>query len=809
MGCPCRHHRHPRRLDIAPGLTRLPRTVATYGEFRRAMLSDASARSQLDDWVAREPGDLGVLLVEMWAVACGVVAFADETICHECYLRTARLDGSLRRLIGLLGYRPRPAVAAAADVSFRVTGRNPVTIPAGTALRSGAVGEHPPQVFELLEELVAHPLANSFDVVAGPLDEVGEDAPGSGSTELGELTVLVSAPGLVAGTPVLVSDPAVVAVRRMTRVQPLRGPGPQRAVLRLSAPVEVAAATRWDDLSVSVSTGSSGLWTLAVTGLTQQAVTDSGGTTSLTLSSLQRQIATGDVVVVERGDRTRWFAVKAVEEVAYRIAADVTYEFDDDDYTLPGASIAVTRVVLDADLDDVGRRGPGDSGSWKDRAPELTLRWGWVSAGRFATPVATSLDDAGAPLDVGAGLDAPWSDHAPDRFTVVDRDGRAVTAPGALDWESGEVVLGEVTWEPPLRFPVRVEANVGLATRGETVAAEVLGSGDAAATGQVFTLARSPLTYLGPSASGQEAVASSTLVVWVDGIRWDEVPHFVGVGPTDRVYVVRHTGDPDDPQGQGTEVVFGDGVRGARLPSGTDNVVADYRTGAGAVHPPAGSLAQVVRPVDGVAGVVNRAPAYGGADAASAREIRTDAPRSALLLGRIVSRADAAAVARETPGVVTADASYAWNPDRLASGILVRYIGDPGLAEGLRVRLRAMAERDVRIDAVVSPPHPVSVTVTLVADPRRRPADVVAAVVAALTGPEGALTPGVLGIDGALYRSRLAAAVVAVDGVLAVTGLLLDGAVFDAVGVAPSEGGHLDAVSGLTVVAQEEAGHGT
>ena len=802
MTCPCRHHDHPRPLDLPPGLTRLPRTVASYGEFRRAMLGDASARPELDDWVAREPGDLGVLLVELWAVACAILAFADETICHECYLRTTRLDGSLHRLVGLLGYRPRPAVAATAEVSFRVTGREPVVVPAGTALRSGAVGEHPPQVFELAEELLAHPLANGFDVVPGTEDEIAETTPGSGLATFGELTVLVTAPGLVGGAPVLVATPTQTTVRTTTRVTPLRGPGPQRAVLQLAAPVSLAAGTRWDEVSVAVPTLSAGLWTLAVTGFTQPAISTSGVTT-LTLATLQRQYAVGDTVVLERAGLFRWFTVTSVKETTYRVAPDVDYSVDGDDYTLPGASALITQLVLDAGIDSAAHRDPADTATWGEAvAAQITVRGGWTTAGTFETPVASTLADAADGLDVGAELDAPWSEHRPERFTVVDLDGRAVTAAGALDWETGEVTLEEVAWEPPLRFPVRVDGNVATATRGESVLGEVLGSGDAAQVNQVFALALAPLTYLGPSATDGDAAATSTLTVWVEGIRWDEVPHFVGTGPADRVYVVRH---PDD---GGTEVVFGDGVRGARLPTGTDNVVADYRHGAGAVHPPGGSIAQVVRPVAGVAGVVNRAAAYGGADAAGPDELRADAPRSALLLGRVVSREDAAAVARETPGVVTAVASYAWNPDRLASGILVRYLGDPGLAEGLRGRLRALAERDVRIDAVVSPAQPVTLTVTLVPDPRRRAADVGAAVVEALTGPGGALTAEVLGIDGPLFRSRVAGAVVGVDGVQAVTGLLLDGAVFDQPAVVPPEGWHLEAVTGLTVVLEEATGHG-
>lgn len=802
MPCPCRHHCHPRPIDIPSGLPHLPRMVASFGEFRRAMLSDASTRAELDDWTAREPGDLGILAVEMWAVACEIVAFADETICHECFLRTARLEESARRLIALLGYRPRPAVAATADVSFRVDGRNPVVLPAGVALRSGAFDEHPPQVFELGSAVVAHPLANRFRVEPGALDEIPESSPGSGVAELAELVVVVEGKGLATGGLVLVETPTGALVRQVERAVAQRGPGPQRRTLVLASPVELAAGTRWDELTVATPSRRAGLWTLDVTGFAQPGLSTSGGVTTLTLDALHRQFGAGETVVAERAGHARWFTVDRVEETTYRLSADATYSTDEGDYTLPGATAPVTRLVLDADINDADHRDASDTATWSDSdAAEITVHGGWTLAGTFEAPPATELPSSTTALDIGDELDTPWDEHEPSRFTVVDRDGRTVTADGSLDWDTGEVLLADTTWEPPLRHPIRVEANVGVATRGETVVGEVLGSGDAAQINQVLTLANSSLTYLGPSASGTSDVATSTLTVWVDGVRWDEVPHFVGSGPTDRVYVVRHTDDG------GTEVVFGDGILGARLPTGVDNVVADYRFGAGAIHPPAGSIAQLVEPVEAVNAVINRAAAYGGADAADLDEIRTDAPRSALLLGRIVSRHDAAAAATETPGVIAANADLAWSADRLDAVIVVRYIGDPGLAPGLRSRLRALAERDVKIDAVVAPAQPVAVTVTLRADSRRRPDEVGAAVEHALVGEGGALTPGVLGIDGPLFRSRLMAAVTAVDGVDAVTQVLLDGAPFDQFGVAPPEGGHLDGTAGLTVVA-EGAGDG-
>src|SRR5690606_12356625 len=139
--------------------------------------------------------------------------------------------------------------------------------------------------------------------------------------------------------------------------------------------------------------------------------------------------------------------------------------------------------------------------------------------------------------------------------------------------------------------------NVVTATRGESVFNEVLGSGDPRQKNQQFELRRKPLTYL--SAPSQPRGIASTLRVFVDGVAWTEVRSFFGSGPEDQVYIVRH----DDEQE--TLITFGDGVRGARLPSGVDNVIANYRFGSGAAAPPARAIEQIARPVEGLRAVVS------------------------------------------------------------------------------------------------------------------------------------------------------------------------------------------------------------
>src|SRR4029453_6836230 len=94
-------------------------------------------------------------------------------------------------------------------------------------------------------------------------------------------------------------------------------------------------------------------------------------------------------------------------------------------------------------------------------------------------------------------------------------------------------------------------------------------------------------------------------------------------------------------------VTFGDGTTGARLPTGVENITATYRFGAGAAKTPAGALSQLARPVAGLRRVVNPVAAGGGADADQPKDVRRNAPNSALLLGRAVSIPDFEALARE------------------------------------------------------------------------------------------------------------------------------------------------------------------
>ncbi|MEA5513578.1 putative baseplate assembly protein [Nodularia sp. UHCC 0506] len=199
-----------------------------------------------------------------------------------------------------------------------------------------------------------------------------------------------------------------------------------------------------------------------------------------------------------------------------------------------------------------------------------------------------------------------------------------------------------------------IYANVTPATHGETIE-EVLGSGDGTLTNQTFILNKPPLTYIpATTPSG----AKTTLELFVDGVRWQEVPSLYGLNHLDQNYITRIDDDGT------TTITFGDGEKGARLPSGLENIMARYRSGIGL----AGEIAQdslsllKTRPL-GIREVTNPVPATGAAAREALNEARTSAPLTVRTLDRIVSLQDFEDFSRAFAGIGKAKAEVIPNND--------------------------------------------------------------------------------------------------------------------------------------------------
>ncbi len=205
------------------------------------------------------------------------------------------------------------------------------------------------------------------------------------------------------------------------------------------------------------------------------------------------------------------------------------------------------------------------------------------------------------------------------------------------------------------RDSVTLNANTVRATHGET-SSQILGSGSGAQKNQRFTLLKPPLTYV---SSSTPSGSQSTLELRVNNILWSESPSLYPLGGNDQQYILRRTDDGR------TEVIFGDGEKGARLPTGQNNVVARYRTGLGLDgNVDAGALSMLMTRPPGVKGVSNPLPASGGADPETLDKARTNAPLTVRTLERIVTLADYEDFTRAFAGIGKAQAVDLWTGDR-------------------------------------------------------------------------------------------------------------------------------------------------
>lgn len=200
-----------------------------------------------------------------------------------------------------------------------------------------------------------------------------------------------------------------------------------------------------------------------------------------------------------------------------------------------------------------------------------------------------------------------------------------------------------------------IYANIAAATHGET-RQETLGSGNASLVFQKFVLKQTPLTFISAaSASG----TATTLQVRVNDILWKEASTFYGASPKDKIYTVRINDD-----GKVT-VMFGDGITGARLPTGTENIKATYRVGIGAeglVN--AGQLSMLLTQQLGVSKVSNPLAASGAEDPETMDKARQNAPLTVLTLDRIVSAKDFEDFTRAFAGIAKARTAILWSGEQ-------------------------------------------------------------------------------------------------------------------------------------------------
>ena len=279
---------------------------------------------------------------------------------------------------------------------------------------------------------------------------------------------------------------------------------------------------------------------------------------------------------------------------------------------------------------------------------------------------------------------------------VPDAGGNAHPLPG--DKIHTFITLAERLTYCYQRSSATINANVVRATHGET-RREVAGGGDPTQAMQQFPLKQAPLTFVAaPTPSG----VASTLSMWVNDVRWPEVASLSQLAPSQRGYISRRDND------ERSSVIFGDGVHGARLPGGADNIRALYRSGIGkGGNVAAGQITLATDKPLGVKAVHNPMRGSGGAGPDTIVQARTNAPLAVMALDRLVSVRDYADFARLFAGIAKAGAVLLSGAGGQLVQVVIAGIDDipidasSDLYRNLAAALRSFGDPHMRVRLVV------------------------------------------------------------------------------------------------------------
>lgn len=733
-----------------PGQAALAYRAGTYGTFFGAMLDRLNGA--LPALTTRELDDLSIALLDGWAIVADVLAFYQERIANEGFLRTALEKRSLVELANLVGYAPRPGVAAGAFLAYTLEKGGDVTLAAGNKAQSIPGPGETAQTFETSDALAARDVWNTI----GLRKTRPQEPSGTEPFYLGSLTTNLKANDVLLfvrpGAPPAGHTPEHTFVR-IAAVEPQAAFNRTKITPVADVPAKVEVAARVarstsdaprlgstlldrigevrEALILPPTTPPRSPQRLArsneeILGSDHDVTAQLFGALNSTVARSLYGALAGEAGTVAPQVEVYAFRLHAAPyghnapplppdpaSVANRRTASLEWPLApaDADPTLlsldarydriaAGGFVAI-RTFVDATstsattfadelelfvVRDVGERSRRDYGF---PATTTVLR---LDAPYFKTseelqtlevlrhvdvfaqserlqlaevPLAGDLPEDAAADPTVLELDGLYDGLAPGRYAIVA--GTRTDLPGVADAElvmiaatehranpnvPGDTLHTFVTLSSRLAFryareSVKIFGNVVRATHGET-RAEVLGSGDASLARQRFALKANPLTFVSsPTQSGSQ----SSLSVRVNGVRWNPTDDASALGPTDRAYVAV-TSDA------GTTVTFGDGIHGARLPTGTENAVATYRTGLGAHgNVAAGAIALLQSRPLGVKGVTNPKPASGGADPESLEDLRRNIPTALLALDRLVSVDDYEDLARTFAGVAKATAT--------------------------------------------------------------------------------------------------------------------------------------------------------
>ncbi|MET9019914.1 hypothetical protein ABZV93_08030 [Actinopolymorpha sp. NPDC004070] len=792
----------PPPTDPPPGLARLRRRLGDRTALRDDLLARMAAvrippangggsggdpmplGSLLD--VAGDP--TVVTLADLWSrVADGVSAYA-ELDAGELYLGTAQDWTDVRRLVDLIGYRPAQRTAAQGFVRAEIAPGSSPLLPAGTRVQAPGTPEHDAQTYEVAADTQLHPEWHGLTVTGVP------------------------APAAPAGRQIrFLADPG------------FRPPDQMVLVSESGTPPAPSTWEEWIAWLVALMTGTAyyGSTGMAVRGTVR--ITKRSDDLGATLFDTDRSLApllpqtpgTSYAAYRLRAELTLAYRLDTMAYVSGNTAATVSAPYPSGEQGEPWDATSV--LVLEAGQVSVGQTlilYAGKAGNCLvttvasitplDRhvAPGTVRR---VARLELAHPLPNVLRTTGLTVlladerHVAQHYELPALDgnratarlhpRIPDLPGLPERLAvRTVGADGRPGWELTRCTASalDAPGDPGGRLVSLADARTGRVDRG-------------AATGNVAPIrhgatGQGPLTLIpaagaggstaivtGPVTGdvGPDGTVTNSLVIYVDGVRFDEVPSLYGRGPTDLVYATRLAADGR------LVLAFGDGVTGA-LPRG--EVRAVWRTGGGlAGEIPSADIDTLVTGVNGVRTIAGVGPLTGAADQEDPPRMRRGAGARIRALDRAVGMGDLRDLALTVPGTTHAVAWRGSGPSGCAcggSGLHVAVLR--GRSHGVRAPVAAElvalsgyldARRDTAVPLCVCAAVASAVTVTadVFVGERRIPAVVESQVRAALVDPAGVLGAGARDLGVPLDGSDVVAVVQPVPGVSGISGLQLTG----------------------------------
>ena len=654
----------PTAVTNRPGLSAVSYRVGTHSSFRASMLaalSDADLPA-LQALRTRADDDFTIALLDGAATMADVLTFYQERLANESYLRTATERRSVLELARLIGYELHPGVAASTALAFILDdaagapGETEIGI--GTRVQSIPGPGEKPQTFETIEKITAR---LEWNALKPKMTRVSIPKFGERSVYLkgiatnlkpGDAVLLVGKerendPGSERWDFRRLSQVTADAEANRTRIEWNEGLGTTlpHQVLPASEP-KIYALHQRAALFGANAPHPATLSDQTLGHYNQAANAD----WDFTISGQTIDLDTTYPAIVEKS----WLVLsKPSYQELYRASKVVEAS---------GAKFTVTGKTTRIQLDTNENLDLFDGSDYRDTLVFAQSEFLEIAEQPIEDPISGAtieLENSAHGLTPGQQLAVSGKDNITGE--AVHEFAKVNTITGAL-----------ITVTLPLtktyrRASFAINANVAAATHGETVQ-ELLGGGDAGAKFQIFKLRQPPLTYV--SAANAEG-AASTLQVRVNDILWHETSTLYGQGGKDRVYIARRDDDGT------TSVQFGDGATGARLPSGQNNIRAQYRKGIGVDGlVKAGQLTMLLSRPLGVKGVSNPEASTGAQDPERLDDARSNAPLKVLTLERVVSLIDYENFARAFGGIAKALATWTW--DGRSRGVLITVAGPGG-----------------------------------------------------------------------------------------------------------------------------------